>query len=106
MNTPETIQATTPTAEQIQKVVAEFYHMTPEEMLANKRTAAIAFARQLGMYLMRELTDAPFHAIAVAFGRTDHGTALHAHSVVCMRMSYDASLRTVVAALRAKLISA
>src|SRR5690606_36552677 len=42
----------------IQQVVADYFKLPEEEMRTKKRNRAVAFPRQLAMYLARELTDA------------------------------------------------
>ena len=65
-------------AEAIQAAVAARLGVTREAMLSSSRTAPVARARQLAMYLTRELTDLSLPAIAVAFNRRDHTTVMHA----------------------------
>ena len=65
-------------ARQVQEAVADRLDLTIHELLSPRRTARIARARQLAMYLTRELTDLSLPAIAQAFNRRDHTTVLHA----------------------------
>ena len=61
----------------IQEAVATASGITRAELASPSRVPRVAHARQLAMYLSRELTDAPVTAIARAFDR-DHTTVLHA----------------------------
>lgn len=70
------------TIKEIQKVVGDFYHIRMEDFTAKKRTKSIAFARQVAMYLSRELTDSSFPKIGDEFGGRDHTTVLHAHEKI------------------------
>src|SRR5262249_7887589 len=65
----------------IQEAVATASGITRAELVSASRVARVAHARELGMYLSRQLTDAPVAAIARAFDR-DHTTVLHATRVV------------------------
>ncbi|MBI3974848.1 MAG: chromosomal replication initiator protein DnaA, partial [Armatimonadetes bacterium] len=68
---PVTIQA-------IQRSVAEFFDIRVEDMRAKRRTKAVAFPRQVAMYLAREITDASLPRIGEEFGGRDHTTVMHA----------------------------
>src|SRR5262249_49080001 len=72
------IQETAPAVDRIQMVVGEHLGVTVDAILSPSRTAPIARARQLAMYLTRELTDLSLPAIAEAFHRRDHTTVMHA----------------------------
>jgi chromosomal replication initiator protein len=63
---------------QVQEAVAARLELTVDVLLSPSRTAPVARARQLAMYLTRELTDLSLPAIAQAFNRRDHTTVLHA----------------------------
>ena len=52
----------------IQQVVAQHFALKVEDLKAKKRTKAIAFPRQIAMYLARELTDASLPSIGKEFG--------------------------------------
>lgn len=62
----------------IKKMTAEYYGLRPEEMSAKIRTEKIATARQVAMYLARQLTGASLPKIGGEFGGRDHTTVLHA----------------------------
>jgi chromosomal replication initiator protein len=70
----------------IQEAVATASGLTREQLLSSSRTPRIARARQLAMYLSRELTEAPLATIARAFDR-DHTTVLHALRAVEGRLT-------------------
>ena len=61
----------------IQRVVAEDYHLTPNELKGKKKSAGIVKPRQISMYLCRELTEYSLTEIGQAFGDRDHSTVLH-----------------------------
>lgn len=66
------------TVDLIQSVVASHYGVNVADMKAKKRTRALAFPRQVAMYLTRELTDSSLPEIGDAFGGRDHSTVIHA----------------------------
>ena len=59
-------------------VTANFFNTTPTELLAQSRKRPIAMARQIAMYIMRELTELSYPEIGREFGGRDHTTVIHA----------------------------
>src|ERR1700687_4658270 len=66
------------TIEHIQRKVAEFFGVKLGDMRAKNRTKAVAFPRQIAMYLARQLTHASLAEVGRMFGGKDHTTVLHA----------------------------
>lgn len=66
------------TVDQIQRIVAGFYGISESDMKTKKRTRAVAYPRQMAMYMSRELTDHSLPDIGRFFGGRDHTTVLHA----------------------------
>ncbi len=75
--------------DRIQKVVAEYFRLDVSDLTGPRRPADIAWARQLAMYLVRELLKAPYQEIGRAFGHRDHGTVMHACRKVEARNQVD-----------------
>ena len=65
-------------ASEIQEAVCSELGVSRDLMLSASRTADVSRARQLAMYLTRELTELSLPAIAREFNRRDHTTVLHA----------------------------
>jgi chromosomal replication initiator protein len=65
------------TPDYIIQVVSEHTHVSTEDITSKKRTANIAYARQIVMYLCRAMTSAPLQAIGGALGGRDHTTIIH-----------------------------
>jgi chromosomal replication initiator protein len=97
--------ASHPDARQIQEAVAERLGLSVEQILSPNRSAPIARARQLAMFLTRELTDLSLPAIAQAFNRRDHTTVLHAIRRVERSALEDAGLSRTVEELSSRLRS-
>jgi chromosomal replication initiator protein len=68
--------------ENIIYTVANYYKISENQILSRKRTKEIAFARQVAMYLAKELTTLTLETIGLNFGGKDHATVLYAHNVV------------------------
>ncbi len=62
----------------IMAVTAEYFNVTLDELCGQSKTRAIASARQMAMYLCRELTDLTLPKIGTTFGGRDHTTVMHA----------------------------
>jgi chromosomal replication initiator protein len=66
----------------IQKKVSEYFDIKLSDMRAKKRSKAIAYPRQIAMYLTRQLTDYSLPEIGEQFGGRDHTTVMHAHDKI------------------------
>jgi len=77
------------TVEEIQSQTAEAFGISVEDLVSPSRAAAVAWPRQLAMYLARELTDQTLPAIGRAFGGRTHTTVLHAHRKTAERIAGD-----------------
>ncbi|MFB3880818.1 MAG: chromosomal replication initiator protein DnaA [Armatimonadota bacterium] len=86
----------------VQQLVAEYFRLTVPELTARTRRREIVHARQIAMYLCRELLKASYPAIARAFGGKDHSTVIHACEKVKGQLA-DSSLRTLVEELSDRL---
>jgi chromosomal replication initiator protein len=91
------------TVEEIQAAAADEFGVSVEEMLARDRTPRVAFARQVAMYLARELTDDTLPAIGRRFGGRNHTTVLHAHKRIAGEMTHDTKTLDAVESLRRRL---
>ncbi|HZW83142.1 MAG TPA: chromosomal replication initiator protein DnaA [Candidatus Deferrimicrobium sp.] len=80
----------------IQQVVAEYYSIPLSDFKAKKRTRAVAFPRQIAMYLSRELTDFSLPKIGEEFGGRDHTTVIHAHEKILNDSKKDPNLEAVL----------
>lgn len=84
------------TIQDIQQRVGEFYGLKLEDFKARKRTKAVAFPRQVAMYLSRELTDFSLPKIGDNFGGRDHTTVIHAHEKISQLLKVDQELYKIV----------
>ncbi len=92
------------TIDAIQTKSAEYFSVDPQMMVAKKKTADIALARQVAMYLARTLTDSSLKAIGDRFGGRDHTTVIHACDKVASRMARDAGFRERIDRISAALL--
>ncbi|HHW74654.1 MAG TPA: chromosomal replication initiator protein DnaA [Firmicutes bacterium] len=66
------------TVEKIIEATAEHFHLKGDDICGKRRTKEIAFARQVAMYLARDLTELSLPKIGEEFGGRDHTTVLYA----------------------------
>jgi chromosomal replication initiator protein len=75
------------TAPTIMAVTAEFYGVSIDDLTGPGKTKALALARQIAMYLCRELTDLSLPRIGQTFGNRDHTTVMHADKKIRKEMA-------------------
>ncbi len=68
-------------------VTAELFGWSVEELIGPSRRRPLVNARQIGMYVFRELTDYSYPRIAEEFGGRDHSTVMHACDKIRTQMS-------------------
>jgi chromosomal replication initiator protein len=93
------------TIEEIQKRVAEHYHLRLSEMSSARRARNVARPRQVAMYLAKQLTSRSLPEIGRKFGNRDHTTVMHACTRVAEIMGVDAGFAEDVELLRRMLES-
>ena len=66
------------TPQAVIEVVAHYYNLTTDELVGKGRSKRFVQARQIAMYLCRELTDLSLPKLGAAFGGRDHTTVMYA----------------------------
>jgi chromosomal replication initiator protein len=84
------------TIEEIQKKVCEFYQISEGLLCSKKKTQEIAWARQVAMYLCRNLTNSSLKTIGTKFGGRDHSTVIHACNLVSENLKKDSDFKLKV----------
>ncbi|MGM3306835.1 chromosomal replication initiator protein DnaA [Anabaena sp. WFMT] len=80
------------TPEVILKVIAESFDISIEDLKSNSRRREISWARQIGMYLMRQLTGLSLPRIGEEFGGKDHTTVMYSCEKITQLQETDRSL--------------
>ncbi|HMS33260.1 MAG TPA: chromosomal replication initiator protein DnaA [Ignavibacteria bacterium] len=75
--------------ENIIYTVANYYNISENQILSRKRTKEIAFARQVAMFLAKELTSLTLETIGLNFGGKDHATVLYSYNSVSVLSKKD-----------------
>ncbi len=84
------------------RVVAEYYNMTEAQLKSKVRTSQIALARQIAMYLSRQILNTPYQEIGRQFGK-DHTTVLANVNKIQSNMANDAALKKAINELTNKI---
>jgi chromosomal replication initiator protein len=87
----------------IQETVSERFGMSVNELCSAKRSQAIAYPRQVAMYLSRALTDSSLPKIGKEFGGRDHTTVMHANAKIEGMIREDRSVYNLVQELTARI---
>ena len=82
--------------EMIQDIVASHFGFDVEDLKSSKRTADLALARQVAMYLARELTESSLQQIGMAVNKKDHTTVLHACRKIEEMLKEDVKMKKIV----------
>lgn len=85
----------------IQRVVADYYEISVEDLISRRQSAYLAKPRQIAYWLCRELTNASFPAIASQFGGRDHTTVMYGCRKIDARMATDREFAAEVGFLMA-----
>jgi chromosomal replication initiator protein len=95
---PRSAQATS--VEEIQQQVAERFGISRAELIGTSRAATPLGARQVAIFLTRELTDLSLPQIGRLYGGRDHTTVMNSLRRVEAKLGEDAALSTRVDELR------
>ncbi len=87
------------TVDIIQRVVADYFNLSPSELKGKKRTRQVAFPRQMAMYISREVTEASMTDVGLEFGGRDHTTVMHACQRISSRMRTDPTIDDIIQTL-------
>jgi chromosomal replication initiator protein len=85
--------------DQIMEATSEYFGVSIEELRGHSRSRTLVNARQVAMYLCRELTDLSLPRIGQAFGGRDHTTVMHADRKIRQQMAERRSLYNQIAEL-------
>jgi chromosomal replication initiator protein len=91
------------TVDFIKGIVAEYFSLPIDKLAAETRKRQIVIARQLSMYLAKNMTNASLKAIGEKFGGRDHSTVIHSCRAVQDLMDTDAIFKDTVSDLEKKI---
>ena len=90
---------------EIQKTVCNYFKITPEMLLSKSRKRELVQARQIAMYLSKNLTNNSLTTIGAQTGGKDHATVLHACKTVRDLMDTDKIFKKFVVEIEKQLHS-
>ncbi|HEM6339762.1 TPA: chromosomal replication initiator protein DnaA [Streptococcus suis] len=89
--------------EKIQTEVGNFYGISLKELKGSKRVQHIVHARQVAMFLAREMTDNSLPKIGREFGNRDHTTVMHAYNKIKSLLMDDDNLEIEITSIKNKI---
>jgi chromosomal replication initiator protein len=84
----------------IQRVVADYFSLSYNDLKGKKRTQNIVFPRQLGMYIAREITEYSTTEVGLEFGGRDHTTVMHSCQKIDDKIRSDPTLDSTIQTLK------
>jgi chromosomal replication initiator protein len=86
--------------ETIIRIVAEDFHLSPNDLKGKKRTSTIVFPRQLAMYIAREITEYSTTEIGQTFGGRDHTTVMYSCQKIEEQLRSNPALDSTIESLK------
>jgi chromosomal replication initiator protein len=87
----------------IMAITAEYFAVTVDDLIGTSRSRALVHARQMAMYLCRELTDLSLPRIGEKFGGRDHTTVMHAERKIKTQMAEKLTTYNQIAELTSRI---
>lgn len=91
------------TVENITKIVCSYLNVAENKIRDKTRKKEIVLARQLAMYLSKELTKSSLKSIGLQFGGRDHSTVIHACNAVEESIAKDSNMRDIVKSIKTQI---
>ncbi len=88
----------------VQKVVADYYKISVDDMKSKKKSAVIVGARQIAMYLSREILSESFERIGLEFGGRDHSTVMYAYDKIKDELNIKYELKSALEKIKENII--
>lgn len=85
-------------------VVAEYFGITTDDIMSKKRTSELVQARQIVMYLCRDLTETSLSGIGKLLGKKDHTTVIHGVNKITEEIVNNEELKNKIETIKKKLI--
>ena len=89
----------------VQKTVCDYFGITRDALLSKSRKRQIVQARQIAMYLSRNLINCSLNTIGAELGGKDHATVMHACTTVADLVSTDKQFKQYVSDIEKILVA-
>jgi chromosomal replication initiator protein len=84
----------------VQNVVAKYFSLLANDLRSKKRAQNIVYARQIAMYIIRDITEYSTTEIGQAFGGRDHTTVMYSCDKISERMKADPTLEPTIESIK------
>ncbi|MBI5726890.1 MAG: chromosomal replication initiator protein DnaA, partial [Ignavibacteriales bacterium] len=101
-----TAKKSTVSTDVISKIVSEYFNLDENKLRDKTRKQEIVLARQIAMFLTKELTRNSLKNIGLFFGGRDHTTVIHACENIQGQIEKDMKVKDIVHSLRNKVLLA
>ncbi len=88
----------------VQKAVADFHKISVDDIKSKKKSATIVGARQIGMYLAREILNESFEKIGLEFGGRDHSTVMYAYDKIKNEINEKSDLKYAIERIKENIL--
>lgn len=91
------------TPDRIKEIVADYYRVTLQSLLSQRRDKEVVVPRQVAMYLCHDMLSLPYKKISSLFDRSDHTTAISACTRIEGMMDNDPSFKESIEDIKKKI---
>ena len=88
----------------LQKIVAEYFQISADDLKGKKRSATVAFPRQIAMYLAREVLNESYQRIGLEFGGRDHSTVMHSCEKIESDIKSNKSIKEMIEKIKKNIV--
>ena len=88
----------------VQNAVANFHNISVDDIKGKKKSALIVGARQIAMYLSREILNESFERIGLEFGGRDHSTVMYAYDKIKNEMNDNLELKNIIEKIKENIL--
>ncbi len=88
----------------VQKVVADYFQISVDDLKSKKRSASIAFPRQIAMYLSRTILNESFERIGLEFGGKDHSTVMHSCDKIKSEINTNSEIKNSIDEIKKNIV--
>lgn len=88
----------------VQKSVADFHKISVDDIKSKKKSALIVGARQIAMYLSRDILNESFERIGLEFGGRDHSTVMYAYDKIKNELNINPELKNTIERIKENIV--
>ena len=88
----------------VQKAVADYFQISVDDLKSKKRSASIAFPRQIAMYLSRNILNESFERIGLEFGGKDHSSVMYACDKIKLDLENNSEIKNSIEKIKENIL--